>query len=91
MTWWLANLINEEIEPLAESRSGNPPAKSALLEEIEAWFVRSTEARYEQTQRMRLAQDLRDLVKVSPQAQTSFSFDNTSGGVSMGNFADPTK
>jgi hypothetical protein len=78
MTWWLAHLINEEIEPVAESHPGNPPGKSALLQEIEAWFIRSTEARYEQTQRMRIAQDLRGLVKISPQAPTSFSIDNAS-------------
>ena len=80
MTWWLAHLINEEIEPLAESDPGNSPTKSALVEEIEAWFVRSTEARYEQTQRTRLAQDLRSLIKVSAQTLPSCSIDNTSKG-----------
>ena len=40
MTWWLATLINQEVEPSAHSPSPSASQPSALLQELMAWSIR---------------------------------------------------
>lgn len=66
MVWWIAALINHEVEPATQNPSHDMPQISALLQEISTWPVGagawSRQATKAISERLAIARDLRSVV-----------------------------
>lgn len=68
MTWWLAALINQEVEPATRSPSQSMPQVAALLQELVAWTgqetdPRSASGRLPHPNHLALARSLRQVIR----------------------------